>query len=61
MEVIGDKLSGNFLPQYLGRAWMLLDTARTRWLDVVKEKIYIYSMTLVNDGKQHILQVMPLW
>ena len=61
MEVIGDKLSGNFLPQYLGRAWMLLDTARTRWLDVVKEKKYIYSMTLVNDGKQHILQVMPLW
>ena len=46
MEVIGDKLYGNFLPQYLGRAWMLLDIARTRWLDAVKEKIYIY---IFND------------
>ena len=63
MEVTGDKLSGNFLPPYLGRARTLLDTARTRWLDVdVKKKIYIYiySMKLVNDSKQDVLQAILL-
>lgn len=58
-------LGTNFLETSYPNTWEGPECCWTQlepggWMQLKKKYIYIYSMTLVNDGKQDVLQAMPL-